>query len=198
MDVMDIKGYIHGYTDESREKIAFVWNGEHADQFEDANASFRALVITYILENPGDAPTTLIRDLFLIEAEWSREAWCVSNAFAQLGEMLLNRSVDDYLDSFLHGYLASFDTYSACHTIQLDPIILEALITEINNRLLTTSDEVDRKMLESGKELFEQIKKGTAAQGFVALAPGTPVKNIRIMKTPRSFWERIIDFFRRG
>ncbi|OPZ87198.1 MAG: hypothetical protein BWY76_00576 [bacterium ADurb.Bin429] len=197
MDIHTAKEFISNYADESRERIAFAWNGEHADEFEDANASFRAQIITYVLENPGVAPVILIRDLFLIEAEWSHEAWCVSNAFAQLGEMLLTRSVDEYLDDFLQGYRATFDTFSACHAIQLDPIILEALIKAINTRLATECDEENRKLLSAGKELFAKIRAGTAAEGLVVLTADTRVTNIRIVKSPGSIWERIKGFFRR-
>lgn len=195
MDSIQLKEFIEEYSDESHSKIAFAWNGLHADQFQDDNIDFRQDVIHYILANPVGVPTLLIRDLFSAEADFAKEAWCVDNSFQKLGELLLTYGGIEYINDFLSGYIACFDTYCACHMMELDLITLHAMQTGIDQRIHKTHDNQQMELYEVGKELFDKLRKGNAADGLVRLKPGTPVTGIRVVSKFELALRRIFRFF---
>jgi hypothetical protein len=116
-----IASFITGYGPELRGMICFAWNQKHAAEFHDENDVFRQQVIAAVLAEPYKAGLDLVGDLFEAEAHWSKEAWCIRNSFSKLGSILLRRGGAAQLDRFLEWFAVSFDAYSECHAMSLDP-----------------------------------------------------------------------------
>ena len=185
--------FINGYQAEDLARIAFAWNGKHANEFVDANQQFRWTVVRDCIENPSIARRELLEHLFLADAEWSRQAWGAPKHFADLGQILLQRGGCDAIDAFSVGFATSFDTFGACHGIKLSAEMLDSLLACARNKLSDASDSKSKTRLELMIELFEKILRSTAEAGWVALAPGTEVSNIRIVSPswPRRLWGRL-------
>lgn len=188
-----IINFISEYKSTDRERIAFAWNGKHSSEFVDANQEFRWSIAKECIENPALAMSELLEQLFLADAEWSRQAWGAPNHFAGLGRALLLRGGDSAIDAFSIGFITSFDTFGACHQICLPDEQLQELIAAVNEKLKATSDDKTRNRLESALKLFRQIQGGNATAGWHALAPGTEVTNIRIVSPSwiRRLWGRL-------
>lgn len=65
-DIFTVDNFITLYEGDNR-RIRFAWNGKHADDFEDANETFRAAVLARLLAHPELAPLPLVRDVFVAE-----------------------------------------------------------------------------------------------------------------------------------
>jgi hypothetical protein len=190
-NMTDIEQFVRDYDGSQKQRIEFAWNGKHASEFLDANQEFRSNVVAFVCENSGQGSLELLRDLFIEESKWSVQAWCAPFTFANLGGLLLTRGGVDYLPNFLDGFNASFDTFGACHQIDLDPIVASALLRHALQQLNDAPDEPTRTKLESGKQLFEKLQAGNATQGWATLKPGTPVSNIRVVGHTALAWRRI-------
>jgi hypothetical protein len=171
------------YTGEQREAIRFVWNGKHASEFHDENQDFRWSVAGLILSDPDSFPIILVRDLLLEDALWSREAWCAPNHFAGLLSVLLQRGGREYLADFAAAANASFDTFGAAHQVAVSPEKAHELLEETDLQLLVVTDAGHRAQLESSRDLFRKLIEGNATKGWVTVPPGTPVKNIRVVRS---------------
>lgn len=196
----NVQEYVTNYTAADAARVAFAWNGKHAEEFQDANQEFRQAVATYCIEHPEQASPELLATLFLADAAWSREAWGAPGHFAQLASTLLLRGSEAALDTFAKGLYASFDTYGACHHMQLPQPILRTLSEALRQRIPQGSDAQLKKCLEGALELFDKLQRGAAAQGWVTLPPGTPVSNVRVV-WPRWYhraWRRIQSWFSRS
>jgi hypothetical protein len=140
----------------------------------------------------------LLEHLFLADAEWAAEAWGSPHHFAELGTLLLVRGQEATIDCFSRGYVRSFDTYGACHQIQLSQPLLSKLSVAANEQLAHAADEDQKKRLEAVVELLAQSEKNTATQGWAQVRPGTPISNIRVV-WPRWYhklWAKVIGFLR--
>lgn len=173
--------FISQYTATARGQIDFAWNGKHAAEFQDTNQEFRWQVITLCISQAKHVSTLLLEHLFLADAEWAAEAWGTPQHFAMLGSILLERGQEAVLDSFSKGYVRSFDTFGACHEIQLPKALLVRLAVSVKDSLSLAMDENHQKRLEAVLELFEKLQNNTATQGWVKVDPGTPVSNIRVI-----------------
>jgi hypothetical protein len=122
---------LSNYSPSERERIAFAWNGKHAEGFIDANQSFRWAIVKECIANSERVPLPLLEDLFLADADWAVQAWGAPEHFAPLGFVLLVRGGSAALESFAKGFNASFDTFGACHEIQLPAGLLPSLITSV-------------------------------------------------------------------
>jgi hypothetical protein len=179
--VIDTSEFIEQYTDSNRKRIEFSWNGKHAGEFVDANQEFRWAVVSQCVANPDQAPLSLLEHLFLADSEWAVQAWGTPRHFSQLSSILLERGGEASLESFSRGFSASFDTFGACHEIQLPPTLLASLASSARDMLSHAVDEKQRTRLEGVLELFEKIGNSTATAGWATIAPGAPVSNIRIV-----------------
>jgi hypothetical protein len=173
--------FVAGYRSEDRGRIAFAWNGQHGRDFGDANQAFRERVVVVVIESPGRADLQLIRDLYSAEAAWAKEAWTASRFFARLGELLLVRGGAGELLTFAQGLMTSFDTFGACHQMQLPPETTKSLLESAEQELAKSADEPARQLLGAVQELLLKLKAGTAANGWVCLQPGTEVTNVRVV-----------------
>jgi hypothetical protein len=138
-------------------------------------------VVESVCADPGAAPVGLLRDLFVESAKWTREAWGSPPGFSKLGAELLRRGGEDTLADFVWALGRSFDTWGACHEIWLDVILATRLAEVCGKRADGASGEEDRRLWNGGKELLTKLSKGTAAQGWVVLKPGTAVSNVRVV-----------------
>ncbi|WP_073212200.1 hypothetical protein [Massilia sp. CF038] len=191
----DIIEFIVHYTPMEREKIAFAWNGKHAAEFIDANQSFRWTVVKECIDNSERVPLSLLEDLFLADAHWAVQAWGTPEHFAQLGCALLVRGGSDALESFAKGFNASFDTFGACHDIQLPVDLLPQLMTSVREMHACVTDERQKVELESTLQLFQKLEGPTATDGWVKIAPKTEVSKIRVV-WPRWHHKAWAWFFR--
>ena len=94
---------------------------------------------------------------------------------------MLKRGGIDSLDHFLVWFSNSFDAFSACHTMQLDPITVDALLREVSRRLVAVPKDPDKSRLEMAKMLFDKFKKGNPAQGMFKVSADTKFKDIRVV-----------------
>ena len=191
------KDYVANYTESDSERVAFAWNGKHADEFIDANQAFRWEVVRYCIEHPDDSSSALLDVLLRADAACSREAWCSPNHFHSLAHVFLVRGREAALDTFADCLSASFDTFGACHQLQLPPDVLSELTSALRQRIAAAPSDDHHKRLEAALELFEKLAQGTASKGWVTVAPGTPVTNVRVI-WPRWYhrlWQQIKSFF---
>ena len=157
----NLSQFIASYTDGDEHRIAFAWNGKHADAFQDANHEFRQAVLDAALASADVAPLALIRDLFRAETEWSREAWCVDNRVADLAGIMLTRGKQALLMDFLRGKCQSFDTSMACGGMSIEPQLAAELLREVEVRLNTSTDDEERRLLQVGRDVFaERTSRG--------------------------------------
>lgn len=191
------KDYVASYTDSDSERVAFAWNGKHANEFIDTNYDFRKEVVSYCIGHPAEAPPALLEVLFRADAAWSREAWCAPCHLPKLAEVLLVRGGANALETFAIGFCASFDTFGACHQLQLPPDVLAELTSALQKRIDSAPGDDHRKQLEAALELFEKLAQGTSSQGWAIVTPGTPITKIRVIgpRWYRRLWKRIKSFF---
>jgi hypothetical protein len=190
--------FISRYADDQQPQIKFAWNGKHAEGFEDTNQEFRWQVVAQCIAQPELAPLNLLEHLFLADAEWTAEAWGSPHHFAELGASLLVRGHEAAIDCFSRGYVRSFDTYGACHQIQLSQPLLSKLSVAASEQFAQATEEDQKKRLESVVELLTKIEKNTAAQGWAQIGPGTPVSNIHVVWPLwyHKLWAKVIGFLR--
>lgn len=191
------KDYVANYAESDSERVAFAWNGEHAAEFIDANQEFRWEVVRYCIAHPDDASPPLLDALLRADAAWSREAWGSPNHFHSLAHVLLVRGREAALDTFADCFSTSFDTFGACHQLQLPSDVLAELTSALHQRIAADPSNDHRKRLEAALELFEKLAQGTASEGWARVAPGTPVTNIRVV-WPRWYhrlWQHIKSLF---
>lgn len=150
----DIKEFINNYTADSEKRIRFVWNGEHAEKFSDANIYFRKEVIDYALKYPDEVSIDLIRDLFRAETEASKEAWRINKCVVPLAKMLLERGGPKYVEDYIQGKFQSFDASLACASIDISLPILKSHLEEIKARLSENPDENRKRLLTAGLDVF--------------------------------------------
>jgi len=189
----DPAAFVAAYSEADRSRIAFAWNGKHASDFAGSNQSFRWAIVDHCISHPSQAPIALLKDLFSADAEWSRDAWGAPHHFADLGALLLQRGQESVIAVFSEGFNRSFDTFGACHGMSLSPPLADSLSAFTKTALSNTTDELDRKRLSAAQELFDKLREGTARQGWVSLAPGAPVSDVRVV-WPRWYhklWHRI-------
>jgi hypothetical protein len=194
-----VEEYIANYVESDAERIAFAWNGKHATEFVDTNQDFRWQVIRHCVAHPESASVPLLEALIRADAAWSREAWCSPNHFDSLARVLLVCGREAALDTFTECFLASFDTFGACHQMELPPELLSELTSALRQRIAAAANDNHCKRLESVLELFEKLAQGTAAKGWATLAPGTSVTNVRVV-WPRWYhrpWLYLKSFFGR-
>jgi hypothetical protein len=198
--VDDIVEFIARYTEADEVHVAFSWNGKHASEFRDANQAFRWLVVRECVRNPGVVPAGLLEALFRADSEWSAQAWGAPHHFAQLGAALLEHGKHRPIEAFARGCASCFDTWGACHNMDLPPSVVELVYIAAKEALLhSESDELSAK-LEAVSTLMEKLREGKAASGWVTVAPGTPVSGVRVV-WPRwyhTLWQRLASAFRGG
>lgn len=178
----EITEFIEHYTPSGRERISFAWNGKHAEEFVDANQSFRWSAVQECLANSERVSLLLLEDLFLADADWAVQAWGVPGHFAPLGSALLVRGGSAALESFSKGFNASFDTFGACHEIQLPMGLLPSLVTSVREMREHLTDEQQKARLESTLELFQKLERRAAAAGWVKIVPRTEVSDSGIVR----------------
>jgi hypothetical protein len=174
----EIQAFVVNYSAASIERIRFAWNDKHGADFADANQAFRTEVVEFVVDQPHKAPLELVRDLFLEEASWCREAWGSSRHFSELAETMVKKCGVAYLDDFLKGMMASFDTFGACHQMRLREFEIDEFLQAIEERLKQAPEKRSVSLLESGRDLFKKYRDGTATKGWVLLPPNTPVSNV--------------------
>ena len=177
----DVTEFVEHYSASNRNRIEFSWNGKHASEFVDANQIFRWEVAEQCIENPNLASLTLLEHLFLADADWAVQAWGAPRHFAPLGSALLERGGSAALDSFALGFNASFDTYGACHEIQLPSALLTLMTSSASEMLEHTLEVEQRVRMESTLELFNKLGNSTAAAGWMKVDLGAEVSDIQIV-----------------
>jgi hypothetical protein len=59
-----VKDFVRTYTHEAESKIAFAWNGKHANEFIDSNMNFRQVVCNYFEDEKDGFSLSLIAALY--------------------------------------------------------------------------------------------------------------------------------------
>jgi hypothetical protein len=188
-----VTDFISQYTASSRSAIDFAWNGKHAADFRDSNQEFRWQVVDRCINQSRLASPLLLEHLFLADAEWAAEAWGSPHHFAELGSALLEIGQEGVLDSFSRGFVRSFDTFGACHEIQLSGPLLARISASAKEALSMATEEDHQKRLEATLELFTNLENKTATQGWAKVETGTPVSSVHVT-WPRWYhrlWKKI-------
>lgn len=115
----EVKSFIESYSSEEKERIAFLWNGKHAEELADSNFELRNAVIDAIANHNTEASTALISDLFDEETSFSVEAWGAVDELLPLAEKLLLQGGTDSVLTFIRCKWKSFDTEMACAGIEI-------------------------------------------------------------------------------
>jgi hypothetical protein len=140
-----------------RARVAFAWNGQHADGFRDANEPFRESVLEAALRNLAAAPIALVRDLYDAETAWAKEAWCVnSDAVRELAEELLTRGGTEFVEDFLAGKVGrGMDAFCAAY-FACPRQLAAQLLAEVESRLAAGAEGPRRALLGAGRDIFRQ------------------------------------------
>ena len=152
----EVEAFIGDYQSaRDRGRIAFAWNGQHADGFRDANAAFRRQVVRAVVADVRAAPVELVRDLYDAETSWAKEAWCVNaEAVRTLAEELLTRGGATFVEDYLAGKVgrgmdASMSAYFDCPRQ-----LAEQLLAEVEARLAAGAEGERKALLDAGRDIF--------------------------------------------
>ncbi len=146
----DIPNFIANYGPNDERFIRFEWNGKPPDDFEDANMDFREAVIEAVVEDLDAAPILLVRDLYRAETRFSAEAWCIGGEVGRLGEHLLRRGEDLYIEDYLDGKDQSFDAHVSTDFL-VDRPLAEHLLGVVRLRLESAADEESIELLSGAR-----------------------------------------------
>ena len=160
-EINSITKFIDNYKESDIEYIRFNWNKKHADEFVDTNSKFREKVSVYYLLNcKEDKNSLLIKDLFVEQSKYDKEAWGASEYLFLLGERLLKDSGTKFVYEFLKGAFNSFDTYGCCLSISLDEKLVDDIKSVIYEMLEVSSDDLTAvKLLNNGLDYVDNFLK---------------------------------------
>jgi hypothetical protein len=94
----------------------------------------------------------------------------------------------------LEWFAVSFDAYSECHAMSLDPITLAPLISEVDRRLANTVDERQKARLEMAQKLFAKHKSGDPLKGMMKLDP-SDLGKAKVVSRSDGLWAKIASMF---
>ena len=150
----EIQDFIQGYTPVARERIAFTWNGKHAEGFEDPNMEFRGEVIHAVVDGTPAAPQ-LLADLFDEETSFSVEAWGATDGLAPLARRLLIEGGTEHVLTFIRGKWKSFDTEMACADMAVPMSCLRSLQAYCASK--ATVNSLDGEAYAVGEQYFSEL-----------------------------------------
>ncbi|GAB3361857.1 hypothetical protein [Lysobacter tyrosinilyticus] len=155
VNTSDIGEFISSYTGEQRSRIAFLWNGEHADKFVDTNLEFRSAVIDAIANQGTSASIALLTDLLDEETSFSVEAWGAIDELADLaGKLLLQGGTDSVL-TFIRCKWKSFDTEMAFAAFEIPESLRKELQEFCESQAMTSTP--DQPLYEQGARYFKSL-----------------------------------------
>jgi hypothetical protein len=153
-DSQKIRNFITAYRRGDEASICFDWNGKFAGEFEDSNTAFRVAVLEFVLNDIESAPIELIRDLYRAETLCARAAWCIVDGVDMLGEALLRRGGEPYLDDFLEGKFQCFDTEQAV-IFPVELAFAQRFLRCVRERISAQPDSPLVNRWRDGEQLFE-------------------------------------------
>ncbi len=153
-----VRRYVAQYTDDAS-KIRFAWNGEHGDQFDDANMVFRDAVVDCVIDDPARAPLELLVELYRALTEYSGEAWCIDERVEDIGKLMLIKGRSGVVRDYIIGMRMSFDALCATSFVGCPRDVAEECINHVRAKLQseTNDDEID--IWQTGEERFEVLLK---------------------------------------
>ena len=154
----------------------------------ETGTAFSEGVIRHVISNPQAAPPSLLQDLFVEEASWAERAEIVSPTFTALAEVLLSRTGTMYLTEFLKGFFASFNTFGACHQMNLGETTISTILEETRRRLRSGPSASERVLLEAGEALFTRLQSGTAKEGWYSTDGPVNVEAVWTIGPARRAW----------
>lgn len=169
MDTRDVEAFVSQYSSPDAARVAFVWNGKHAEEFKDDSQVFRWQVIEYCLTHPDAAPAELLAALFEAETRWTREARGASKYLTRTAELFLKRVRASRLDVFIRGVLRSKDTYGACSQMELPEELAMELAGNLRVHIRTVTTWEERVWARYALEIVVGIRRRLAAKRGAAL-----------------------------
>lgn len=145
---INIDEFINTYDESKNSYLCFSWNGKHAEDFKDANLNFRRSVIASVLSDITKAPLPLIRDLYLAETQYAKEAWCVHSSVSMLAESLLMRGGTSEFDNYCKGLQYGFDAFMAAMNINLSIEMKSQLVEICKHRILDQKYEKNKMLYQ--------------------------------------------------
>jgi hypothetical protein len=140
-----------------RARVAFAWNGKHADDFRDANQEFRRQVVRAALRDVSRVPVELVRDLYDAETAWAKEAWGVDHrAVSTFARELLTRGGAAFVEDYLAGKVGrGMDASMSAH-FECPRQLAQQLLAEVVARLAAGAEGERLRLLEAGRDIFRQ------------------------------------------
>src|SRR5262249_22075490 len=91
------------------------------------------------------SPLILVRDLYLAETKFAKEAWGVHSCVSALAQTLLMRGGLSEFDYYYEGLKCGWDAYMAARNIHLSPEINSLLANEFQRRILDPKFSKDKE-----------------------------------------------------
>jgi|JI10StandDraft_1071094.scaffolds.fasta_scaffold248457_2 hypothetical protein len=137
--------FIRQYSSLQKSMIEYKWNGHTGyDEWDDENREFRQKIIERVLVQKIIAPDVLIRDLFEIEAIFSREAFGAGATLEELGNLLLHQTGTKFIADYFIGKGQSFDTENTVIPYGVSIAVLEKVLQDLyeqNHRVATDANK---------------------------------------------------------
>lgn len=142
------RDFVREYTPQAENKIAFAWNGLHANELVDANMQFRQEVCDCFEDEKDTFSLPLIAALFKAETLFAKEAWGVNGVVSELAQELLERGGVGQLDVYLAGVQCGMDAFMEAGNITLSkPRCQELLDRCLANATATGGNGTQWKVL---------------------------------------------------
>lgn len=124
--------FIRQYNGLQKSMIEYKWNGQTGDdEWDDENREFRQEIVERVLAQQIIAPDVLIKDLFEIEAIFSREAFGAAATLEELGDLLLNQTGARFIADYFIGKGQSFDTENTVIPYGVSIQVLEKIVQDL-------------------------------------------------------------------
>jgi hypothetical protein len=93
--------------------------------------------------------------------------------------------------------MASFNTFGACHQMNLDGVTVSTILGALQERLQRVGKSPERNELEAGQALFMKIQNGNAKQGWYATDGPVVVKTAKVIGPITRAWLHVRGSFLR-
>ena len=159
----DIHDFINRFDPSDVARVAFAWNGKHADDFEDANLDFRRAVVKEVLANPEAASVELLRALVDAETAFAKEAWGTNLWVHTLAEHMLIRGSTKVVSDFLTFWYRGMDAHCELSRVSLPAHVAEQCEAFCAKRLATVVSESEQTLYKEGVRFFGALAKRSNA-----------------------------------
>lgn len=139
----EIRKFVENYSGKDFDRIKFLWNGKHGDDFEDKNHEFRMQVCETIKDDFSYSSDQLIVDIYLELSKCAAEAWGVYESYHLFANELLERGGTKYFDAYIEGASQCMDTEFSSGQLDLSRERVHEILDHITSTLANARNESD-------------------------------------------------------